>query len=143
MTRILLTVAFSSFLIFSTCWAKQPNVLFILADDLGIGGLHGFGNAHIKSDHLDKLARDGIRFTHGVAAYPTCKPSRAALLTGQYGPRTGVYRVKNDYGQTDKARYIIPANGVVSPDSLTIGQAFKNAGYATAMYGKWHVSNDK
>ena len=123
--------------------AKQPNVLFILADDLGIGGLHCFGSELVETPNLDRLRADGMKFSNGLAAYPTCKPSRAAILSGQYGPRTGVYRVKDDYGQTDKARYLIPENGQLSEKKITLGTAFKNAGYATAMYGKWHVSNEK
>jgi arylsulfatase A-like enzyme len=123
--------------------AKQPNVLFVLADDLGIGGLHCYGTEYLETPNLDRLCSEGMKFTDGLAAYPTCKPSRAALLTGQYGPRTGVYRVANSYGNEDKARNLIPANGTISPDKMTMGKMFKKAGYATAMYGKWHVSNDK
>lgn len=141
MNRIVVTLG----LLLSTtgAWAGQPNVIFILADDLGIGGLHCYGTEYLETPHLDRLRDEGMKFTNGLAAYPTCKPSRAALLTGQYGPRTGVYRVKNSYGQEEKARWVIPDNGVVGPDKFTLGQAFKKAGYATAMYGKWHVSNPK
>ncbi len=123
--------------------AKEPNVIFILADDLGIGGLHCYGTDYLETPNLDRLRADGMKFSKGLAAYPTCKPSRAALLTGQYGPRTSVYRVKDDYGQEEKARWVIPRNGVVEPTKFTLGQAFKKAGYATAMYGKWHISNNK
>jgi arylsulfatase A-like enzyme len=121
----------------------RPNVLFILADDLGIGGLHCYGTEYLETPNIDRLCSEGMKFAEGLAAYPTCKPSRAALLTGQYGPRTGVYRVSNSYGNEDKARNLIPANGTVSPDKMTMGKVFKKAGYATAMYGKWHVANDK
>jgi len=121
--------------------AKQPNVIFILADDLGIGGLHCYGTDYIETPHIDRLYEQGMHFSNGLAAYPTCRPSRAALLTGQYGPRTGVYRVKDNYGDEDKAKYVIPENHQVSTDKITMGTAFKNAGYTTAMYGKWHISD--
>jgi arylsulfatase A-like enzyme len=120
-----------------------PNVLFILADDLGIGGLHCYGTDYLETPHLDQLAREGMMFTEGLAAYPTCKPSRAAILSGQYGPRTGVYRVLDSYGDEDKARHRIPPNGTLSPRKITLGTAFHRAGYATAMYGKWHVTNER
>jgi arylsulfatase A-like enzyme len=138
--RIIGILAFSLMAV-ASAWAGQPNVIFILADDLGIGGLHCYGTEYLETPHLDRLRSEGMKFSNGLAAYPTCKPSRAALLTGQYGPRTGVYRVKDNYGQEEKARWVIPDNGVVEPTKFTLGQAFKKAGYATAMYGKWHVSN--
>lgn len=131
-----------SLFLMGMAWAGKPNVLLILADDLGVGGLHCYGTEFLETPNLDRLRRDGMKFTNGLAAYPTCKPSRAAFLTGQYGPRTGVYRVKNSYGQEEKAKFVIPGNGMVGPETFTLGQAFKKAGYATAMYGKWHVSND-
>jgi arylsulfatase A-like enzyme len=123
--------------------AKSPNVIFILADDLGIGGLHCYGTDYIETPHIDKLYKQGMHFSNGLAAYPTCRPSRAALLTGQYGPRTGVYRVRDSYGNEDKAKYVIPKNHQLSTEKITLGAAFKRAGYTTAMYGKWHVSNDR
>jgi arylsulfatase A-like enzyme len=123
--------------------AKPPNIVFILADDLGIGGLHCFGNEFVETPNIDRLCAEGMKFTRGLAAYPTCKPSRAAILSGQYGPRTGVYRVVNSYGDEDKARYVIPKNGKLSPEKITLGTVFQRAGYATAMYGKWHVSNER
>lgn len=120
----------------------KPNVIFILADDLGIGGLHLYGTEYISTPHIDSLGAEGMRFTEGLAAYPTCKPSRAAIISGQYGPRTGVYRVKNSYGDEDKAKFVIPDNGQLSPKKQNLAQVFKSAGYTTAMFGKWHVSNE-
>ncbi|MCF7848912.1 MAG: sulfatase, partial [Kiritimatiellales bacterium] len=142
MKRISRAIVCGCLLIAGVASAKQPNVLFILADDLGIGGLHCYGTDWLETPNIDKLCKEGMHFSNGLAAYPTCRPSRAALLTGQYGPRTGVYRVKDSYGDEDKARLVIPKNLQLSPDKTTLGTAFKNAGYATAMYGKWHVSNE-
>ena len=121
---------------------QQPNVLFILADDLGYGGLHCYGTDYVETPNIDKLYSQGMHFTDGLAAYPTCRPSRAAILTGQYGPRTGVYRVLDSYGNEDKARWVIPENHQLDHGKITLGKAFKQAGYTTAMYGKWHVSNE-
>ncbi len=132
-----------SCLLVAVAQAKQPNVLFILADDLGIGGLHCYGTEYIETPNIDRLCREGMHFFNGMAAYPTCRPSRAAILSGQYGPRTGIYRVKDRYGDADKAKYVIPENHQLSTDKITLGTVFQQAGYATAMYGKWHVSNDK
>jgi len=120
----------------------HPNVLFILADDLGYGGLHCYGNDYVETPNIDNLYSQGLHFTDGLAAFPTCRPSRASLLTGQYGPRTGVYRVCDSYGDEDKARWVIPENLQLDPAKVTLGKAFKQAGYTTAMYGKWHVSNE-
>lgn len=124
--------------------SDRPNVLLILADDLGIGGLHCYGTDYLETPNIDRLASEGMRFTNGLAAFPTCKPSRGALLTGQYAPRTGVYRVVDRHtGQEDKIKFLVPANEDVSTDKILINEPFKRAGYATAAYGKWHISNAK
>ncbi len=136
-------IAVLSFVLVGLVQAKPPNVLFILADDLGIGGLHCSGTEWLETPNLDRLCSEGMHFSNGLAAYPTCRPSRAALLTGQYGPRTGVYRVRDSYGNEDKARLKIPENHQLSTDKVTLGTVFHDAGYTTAMYGKWHVSNEQ
>ncbi len=119
---------------------KSPNVVFILADDLGIGGLNCYGSDWLETPHLDRLCKEGMKCTGGLAAFPVCKPSRAVLLTGQYAPRTGVYRVAERLaGYEDKIRFLLPPNGIVPPATPLINQPFKDAGYATAMYGKWHI----
>ncbi|MBT3482938.1 MAG: sulfatase [Opitutales bacterium] len=128
--------------IFSSQAADRPNVLLILADDLGIGGLHCYGTDYLETPNIDRLANEGMKFTNGLAAFPTCKPSRAALLTGQYSPRTGVYRVVDRHtGQEDKIRFLLPPNEDVSTDKILISEPFQKAGYATAAYGKWHIGN--
>ena len=128
--------------IFSSQAADRPNVLLILADDLGIGGLHCYGTDYLETPNIDRLANEGMKFTNGLAAFPTCKPSRAALLTGQYSPRTGVYRVVDRHtGQEDKIRFLLPPNEDVSTDKILISEPLQKAGYATAAYGKWHIGN--
>ena len=111
---------------------KKPNVLLILADDLGYGDVGCYGCPDTKTPRMDTLARDGVRCTDGYAAFPVCSPSRAALLTGRYPAR---------FGPTYEDYF---GGGVPELDPvkhLTIGQMMKDAGYETACYGKWNVSN--
>ncbi len=118
----------------------KPNVLFILADDLGISGLNCYGSDWLETPNLDRLCEQGIKCTGGIAPFPVCKPSRAVTLTGQYSPRTGVYRVAERHaGNENRIRFILPENGIVPPETPLINKPFKDAGYATAMYGKWHI----
>ena len=122
---------------------SRPNVIFILADDLGYNGLHCYGNRWLETPNIDKLYSEGMHFTNGIAAYPTCQPSRMALLSGQYGPRTGGYRVSEKHkGFENLIKYIVPEKTNLALEKITIAEAFKNAGYTTAMWGKWHVGNE-
>src|SRR5262245_34219508 len=73
--------------------ATQPNVVFILADDLGYTDLTCYGSKYYETPNIDRLARDGMRFTDAYTCGPNCQPTRAALMSGQYMPRTGVYTV--------------------------------------------------
>ncbi len=100
----------------------RPNIVFILADDIGISGFSSTGGAY-KTPHVDKLAAEGVRFEHCFSA-PLCAPSRALCMTGRYAFRTGV--VSNNTG------------GKARPDRETsIAKLLKGAGYATAVAGKW------
>jgi arylsulfatase A len=85
--------AFLSLYAFTAAANDKPNVLFILADDLGYGGLNCYGTDWLETPNLDRLCSEGMRFTEGYASHPTCQPSRIAILSGQYAPRTGGYRV--------------------------------------------------
>ena len=136
----LLCALVSSFL----CAQERPNIVFILADDLGYGGLNCYGTDWLETPHIDQLARDGMRFTNGYASHPTCQPSRIAILSGQYAPRTGGYRVKDHHkGQEALIRYNVPTLTGLALEKTTFADAFKAAGYTTAMYGKWHADNYK
>jgi len=132
---------------------KQPNVLFILADDLGVNALNCYGNEKVESLHIDKLAKEGMQFTNGYANDPTCAPSRSSIMTGQYVPRHGVYRVSDRFKQQKNTllnmRYLPPENnhpskknGGLSLDKITIAEALQTAGYATAAFGKWHCGGE-
>lgn len=106
---------------------EKPNVIIIYADDLGYGDLSCYGAKKIQSPNLDQLAAEGIRFTNGHSTAATCTPSRYSLLTGIYPWRAGAAVLPGD------AALIIPTN------KPTLATVFKNAGYTTAMIGKWHL----
>ncbi|PHR94857.1 MAG: hypothetical protein COA80_11910 [Leeuwenhoekiella sp.] len=132
----------------------KPNVLFILADDLGINALNCYGNPLVESPNIDKLFNEGMHFTNGYSNDPTCAPSRASILSGQYVPRHKVYRVtdryKNDPETLRNMRFLPPPiNSVkgsgkgMSLDKVTIAEALKQAGYLTASFGKWHLGKNE
>ena len=110
--------------------AEKPNIILILADDLGYGEL-GCHDGPLKTPVMDQLAKDGIRCTDGYSAFPVCSPSRAALLTGRYPARIGP-KYEDYFG---KGETLDPVK------HTTIGQLMKEAGYRTACFGKWNVSN--
>ena len=107
----------------------QPNIVFILADDLGYGDLGCYGQGRIQTPHIDQLAQEGMRFLQHYAGSTVCAPSRCTLMTGQH---TGHAQVRgNDMG-----------NGSPLPDSMiTVAEVLKQAGYTTAMIGKWGLGN--
>ncbi|MEO9322164.1 sulfatase-like hydrolase/transferase [Nocardioides sp. C4-1] len=108
----------------------RPNILVILADDLGWGDLSVYGAPRIRTPHLDRLARDGVRFTQGYSAGAVCSPTRVALYTGRHPGR-----IKGGLAEPISAPG--PDNGI-PPEHPTLGSLLKDAGYATAMVGKWH-----
>jgi arylsulfatase A-like enzyme len=108
--------------------APRPNVIFILADDLGYGDLGSYGATEIATPNVDRLAREGVRFTQFYSVGNTCTPSRAALMTGRYPPRSGLNAVL--FHDTPEG---IPAS------ELTIAELLRDAGYRTGMVGKWHL----
>ncbi|AKQ47671.1 sulfatase [Rufibacter radiotolerans] len=109
--------------------ARQPNVIFILADDLGYSELGAYGNTFNETPNLDKLAAEGVRFTSAYAAAPVCSPYRAALMVGQYPARIGI----TDYLRPDAAGHLDTAY-------VTLAEMFQQNGYKTGIVGKWHLS---
>lgn len=104
--------------------SDNPNIILILTDDQGWGDLSISGNTNISTPNIDKLAKQGMTFENFYVC-PVCSPTRAELLTGRYHPRGGVYSTSAGGERLDI-------------DETTISEVFKNAGYATAAYGKWH-----
>ncbi len=109
----------------------QPNIVIILADDLGYGDLGCYGSPLIHTPHLDQMAQEGLRFTDFYAPAAICSPSRAALLTGRYAIRSGM---------CGPGRVLFPdSQGGLPREEITIATALKLRGYATAHVGKWHL----
>lgn len=107
--------------------SKPPNIIFILADDLGYGDVGCFGSS-IPTPNIDRMAREGMRLTRFYSASPVCSPSRAAVLTGRYPVRTGIVNV------------LMPSDKRgLDPAERTIPKVLKERGYRTACVGKWHL----
>ena len=121
--------------------AGKPNVVLILADDLGYTDVGVYGSKYYETPHIDRLAKEGIRFTNGYTCGPNCTPTRAALMSGQYGPRTGVYTVGGIDRFDWRSRPLRPVDNVTTlpPKTVTLAQSLKKAGYVTAQFGKWHL----
>lgn len=127
---------------FSTIKGQQPNIVFILADDLGWADLPSYGNRFNESPNLDRLAKDGTRFTDAYSAAPVCSPGRAAILTGQYPARVGITDfIPGHWRPFEKV--IVPKNKTqfLPAEKGTIGEMLKTAGYTTGYFGKWHLGN--
>ena len=121
----------------------RPNIVLILADDLGWTDLSGYGSDFYETPHIDRLARDGMRFTQAYSACTVCSPTRAAILTGKYPARLHI---------TDWIPGLPPENPkLLAPDwtkyllleEVTIARTLKGAGYVTASIGKWHLGNEE
>jgi arylsulfatase A-like enzyme len=128
----------------STQRAGKPNVVFILADDLGWTDLGCQGSKFYRTPNIDKLAAAGLRLTDGYTCGPNCQPTRAALMSGQYGPRTGVYTVGGIDRFDWQSRPLRPVDNVtrLPPDRKTVADVMRAAGYATGLFGKWHLGED-
>jgi uncharacterized sulfatase len=121
--------------------ATQPNILFILADDLGWTGLSCYGNKDVATPNLDRLASQGMRFTQAYAD-AQCSPTRAAFLSGQYGGRTGLFKVIAEK-EPPKAYMRPPVTNLAMPPSVaTLARTLRGAGYTTGLSGKWHIANN-
>ncbi|WP_158966310.1 arylsulfatase [Paraglaciecola sp. L3A3] len=114
---------------------QKPNVIFILADDLGYGDIGAYGQQKIKTPNIDKLALEGIKFNQHYAGSPVCGPSRASLLTGMH---TGHSKVRGNPRWTNSGKPV-----ELGESDITVGDVFKSAGYNTAIIGKWAMADAK
>lgn len=123
---------------------QPPNIVLIVSDDQGYRDLGCFGSDEVKTLHLDQLAKQGVRCTDFYVTWPACTPSRGSILTGRYPQRNGLYdMIRNDvadYGKTFTAEeYAVTPERVLGMDvqEVMISEVLKQAGYATAVFGKW------
>ncbi len=107
---------------------KRPNVILIMTDDQGYGDLACLGNQEIKTPNMDKLHGESVRLTD-YHVDPTCSPTRSALMTGRYSSRTGVW-------------HTIMGRSLMHTDEITVAEVFSEAGYKTAIFGKWHLGDN-
>lgn len=114
---------------------RPPNIVFILADDMGWGDLACYGHPHIQTPHIDRLAAEGLLFTQAYAASPVCSPTRASILTGRFPARDGIHAPVSTAAESrrrDMPNYLDPA-------LPTMTRMLQEAGYAVGHFGKWHL----
>ncbi|MEP4889954.1 MAG: sulfatase-like hydrolase/transferase [Aliiglaciecola sp.] len=107
---------------------SKPNIIVVMADDMGWGDSATYGHIKIKTPHLDKLASQGAKFTHGYSSAGVCSPARSSILIGRTPYRNGVWRHLSGHHKAHLRR-----------SEITYPTLFKEAGYTTAHFGKWHL----
>ena len=125
---VVLSVAFHAAASAQQAAQRPPNIIFILADDLGVGELGCFGQSRIRTPHIDRLAQQGMRFTQAYSPSPVCAPTRGSLLTGLH---LGHAHVRDNMEVKPEGQHPLP------PETVTIAKLLKQRGYATACIGKW------
>jgi len=151
------TFLFSAFFAFNALLGaaqKRPNVIIMLADDLGWRDISCAGSTYFKTPNIDALAQGGMRFTGAYSASPLCSPTRSSILTGCYPARTHItvpngHVAEADIEGAESPRAVATSKATtpraatrLNPKFKTIAQSMQTAGYATAFYGKWHLGSD-
>ncbi|MBQ98257.1 MAG: sulfatase, partial [Roseibacillus sp.] len=126
--------------------AATPNILFILADDLGVRDLSIEGSTYHETPHIDRIAREGVRFTHGYATCQVCSPSRASIMTGKYPARHGITDwIGAATGKNwNRNNRILPSEYTLHlpHEDTSLAEALKEGGYRTFFAGKWHLGGE-
>ncbi len=121
---------------------KKPNIIFILADDLGYFDLGCYGNPYYQTPHIDRMAKDGMKFNQAYVASPVCSPSRAAILTAKHPARLHLTNfIRGD--RVDSTSRVLPAmwKPYLGGSEITLAEHLKTEGYTTGVVGKWHLGN--
>ena len=123
--------------------ADSPNIVFIVADDMGYADISSFGSPDVKTPNIDQLAADGVRFTNIYAMGPECTPSRTSFLTGRYPQRVGGMECAigtGNVGRYDDAIRLAEKSDLGLPaDYAVLAPTLKKAGYHNGVFGKWHL----
>ncbi|KAM8977113.1 arylsulfatase H-like [Pelodytes ibericus] len=114
---------------------NKPNILLLMADDLGIGDIGCFGNSTVRTPNIDRLASEGVKLTQHITAAPVCTPSRAAFMTGRYPIRSGM----NGHDRGYMVLIWNAASGGLPPNETAFPKILKQQGYTTGLIGKWHL----
>ena len=123
---------------------SRPNIIFILADDLGWADLPVYGNPFNEAPNLTRMAGEGIRFTNAYAACPVCSPTRASIMSGQYPARVGITDFITGHWRPYE-EVIVPKNRTqyLPEEIITVGEILRDGGYATGYFGKWHLGDEE
>jgi len=130
---------FFLFLTFNFTAQEKPNIIVILTDDMGYGDISSFNSEYMKTPNIDRIAEEGTKFTQYYTAAPICSPSRVSILTGMYPANWNFTTYLNDRKsnlEAEQANYL-------NPEAPSIASVFKEAGYATGHFGKWHMGGGR
>lgn len=118
---------------------QKPNIIFLFIDDLGYGDFGVTGNRDVPTPNIDRIAREGTRFTQFYTASPICSPSRAGVLTGQFPARHRIHSYLSDR----KSNAAVDMPDWLDPQAPSVARTFQRAGYKTAHIGKWHLGGGR
>jgi len=138
-SRWFLAVSLSFAAVVSASAAERPNIILVLTDDMGFGDIGCYGGKFAPTPNLDRMAKEGIRFTQYYSASPICSPSRTGILTGMYPAR---WRITS-YLQTRKGNAACEQADFLDPKAPSLARTLKAAGYATGHFGKWHMGGGR